>query len=273
MFASFYYIDSEYIKYLQNKEIENRGFTCVPNVDYANKTKFTYGVVMDINSENGIKIPYFVPVTSYDKKQEDNIPIRVKKDKIMHSVGSLRFNYMFPVPAIKKCIKEVDFKNKKYTEDYKRLLEQEYRYIKKTIGPSQIQKQAKATYERVLEGNDENLIKNSCDFKLLERAYLEYLELIKEKSQNPPTPPTISTSSDNNGLGTGGSTTDISDDSGITDNIVKKIQSVLQDFRESLIDIPRQLSEAHESCISTHKQVLNLEHIKQTIQHNFGFNR
>ena len=193
MFASFYYIDSEYIKYLQNKEIENIGFTCVPNVDYANKTKFTYGVVMEIHSENGIKIPYFVPVTSYDKSQEDNILIRVKKNKSMHPVGSLRFNYMFPVPTIKKCIKEVDFKDKLFKEDYKRLLEQEYRYIKKTIGPSQIQKQARATYERVLKGNDDKLIKNSCDFKLLEKAYLEYLESIKE--QNTPTPPI---SSENN---------------------------------------------------------------------------
>lgn len=110
MFASFYYIDSEYIKFLQNKEIENRGFTCVPNVDYANKTKFTYGVVMEINSDNGLKIPYFVPITSYDKKQEDNILIKVKKGGALHTVGSLRFNYMFPVPAIKKCILELDFK-------------------------------------------------------------------------------------------------------------------------------------------------------------------
>lgn len=133
MFASFYYIDSEYIKFLQNKEIENRGFTCVPNVDYANKTKFTYGVVMEINSDNGLKIPYFVPITSYDKKQEDNILIKVKKGGALHTVGSLRFNYMFPVPAIKKCILELDFKDKNYTEDYKLLLEQEYRYIKKKL--------------------------------------------------------------------------------------------------------------------------------------------
>ena len=51
------------------------------------------------------------------------------------------------------------------------------------------------------------------------------------------------------------------------------MQSVLKDFKESLLDIPRQLLEAHESCVSTHKQVLDLERIKQTIQHNFGFNR
>lgn len=51
------------------------------------------------------------------------------------------------------------------------------------------------------------------------------------------------------------------------------MQSVLKNFKESLSDIPKQLSEAHESCVSTHNQILNLEHIKQTIQHNFGFNR
>lgn len=59
----------------------------------------------------------------------------------------------------------------------------------------------------------------------------------------------------------------------ITNSTVKKMQSVLQDFRESLIDMPRQLSEAHENCMATHKQILDLEHIKQTIQQSIGFIR
>lgn len=59
----------------------------------------------------------------------------------------------------------------------------------------------------------------------------------------------------------------------ISNTTIKKMKSVLKDFKESLSDIPKQLSEAHESCVSTHKQVLDLEHIKQTIQHNFDFNK
>ena len=52
MFASFYYVDENYIKYLQNKEIEDRGFTCVPNVVYSKKEKFVFGIVMEVVTEN-----------------------------------------------------------------------------------------------------------------------------------------------------------------------------------------------------------------------------
>ena len=87
MKLSFYYVDQGYIEYLKEKEIEYRGFTTVPNLNYANKTKFVYGVVMQIDELN-----YFVPVTSYNKSKEDNIVIKVTEHKIIKSVGSLRFN-------------------------------------------------------------------------------------------------------------------------------------------------------------------------------------
>lgn len=38
MKLSFYYVDQEYIEYLKEKEIEYRGFTTVPNLNYAKKT-------------------------------------------------------------------------------------------------------------------------------------------------------------------------------------------------------------------------------------------
>lgn len=179
LFASFYYIDEEYIKYLQEKEIEYRGFTCVPNVIYANKEKFVFGVVMNMSVDNQM-IPYFVPVTSYDKNQEDNILIKVKRNKQLVNVGSLRFNYMFPVPI--RCAKQLDFRDKRYSNEYRLLLEQEYRYVKKAIKLVNIQKQAKKTYERVITGLDENLNKNSCAFSILEKAYLEYMERSSENT-------------------------------------------------------------------------------------------
>lgn len=37
MKISFYYVDENYIKYLKEKEISARGFTCVPNVEYHNQ--------------------------------------------------------------------------------------------------------------------------------------------------------------------------------------------------------------------------------------------
>lgn len=173
MFASFYYIDENYIKYLQTEEIKYRGFTCVPNVTYSNKEKFVFGIVLEVKTSK-CYIPYFVPVTSYNKNQEDNILIKVKHNKQLVCVGSLRFNYMFPVPIA--CTKQLDFKDKIYTNEYRLLLEQEYRYIKKTIKLVNIQKQAKKTYERVVGGLDENLSKNSCAFSILEQAYIEYID-------------------------------------------------------------------------------------------------
>lgn len=51
-----------------------------------------FGAVMQINGMN-----YYVSVSSFDKKQEANILIRVPGDK-KEVKGSLRFNYMVPVP-------------------------------------------------------------------------------------------------------------------------------------------------------------------------------
>ena len=169
MKLSFYYVDQGHIEYLKEKEIEYRGFTTVPNLKYASKTKFVYGVVMQIGELN-----YFVPVTSYNRSKEDNIVIKVTEHKRMKLVGSLRFNYMIPVPGF--CLTPVNFKDTSFSEEYKILLDKEYRYLKKNVGIGTIQKQAKKTYEKVLGGTDLQLIKNSCAFQLLERACLEYID-------------------------------------------------------------------------------------------------
>ncbi len=84
-------------------------------------------------------VDYYVPFSYYDRQQEDNILIKVDYHKKTKVAGSLRFNYMFPVP--KKCL---------------------------------IQKKALKTYNRVLKGDDEELLKNSCLFLVLEEACIEY---------------------------------------------------------------------------------------------------
>ena len=38
----FYDVDPEYVKYLKQKEIEKRGFTRVPDVEYKNERKKRY---------------------------------------------------------------------------------------------------------------------------------------------------------------------------------------------------------------------------------------
>lgn len=167
MKIAFYFVDAEYIEYLKNIEMKSRGFTTVPNVHYANRDKFVYGVVLAIHELN-----YFVPVSSYIKKKQDNILIRIKEHKKEKIAGSLRFNFMIPIP--KECLIPFDFKTAKIQEAKKVFVEKEYRFCRSNL--SSIQKQALRTYYRVVNKTDEVLLKNSCDFKLLEKACESYTD-------------------------------------------------------------------------------------------------
>lgn len=163
MKKSFYYVEEDYIQFLKKTEIEKRGFTTVPNMTYHNHDKFVYGIVMTIND-----VEYYVPFSHYDKQQEDNILIKVDYHKKIKVAGSLRFNYMFPVP--RRCLIPVDFSE--FEEKRKVLLRKEYKSCLSLL--SQIQRRAKKTYNRVIEGKDEELAKNSCLFSILEDACRDY---------------------------------------------------------------------------------------------------
>ena len=169
MKIAFYFVDVDYIKYLKEYEIKHRGITTVPNVTYSNRKKFLYGTVLEIDRKK-----YLVPVSSYTKNQRENMLIKISdhhKDKI---VGSLRFNYMIPVPD--KCLRLFDFKNDTENNEHRIFVEKEYRFCKSKL--SSIQKLAAHTYNRVINKADTELAKNSCDFKLLEQAYDEFLETL-----------------------------------------------------------------------------------------------
>ena len=100
MALSFYDIDKDYVMYLQEGETKERGFTRVPNVEYPGKLpKFTCGVVLEIND-----CKYYVPVSSFKTQKPDNILIKIDSERYNKVKGTLRFNYMFPVPD--NCIKE-----------------------------------------------------------------------------------------------------------------------------------------------------------------------
>lgn len=165
----FYYIDGQYIDFLKKYEKERRSFTCVPNSSYWNTNKFTFGAVLEVNNIN-----YFVPVSSYSKKQEDVILITDKfaksKAQQYKVLGSLRFAYMIPAPN--HCIKKLDIKQMP-TENSRIHVAKELAYCRRNR--DKIKRQAQKTYERVINKVDPDLIKHSCDFKLLEQAYTEYI--------------------------------------------------------------------------------------------------
>lgn len=161
----FYYIDEEYIRFLQQYEKEKRGVTKIPNIRYTNRNKFAFGVVMQVNGMN-----YYVPVSSFDKKQEANILIRVPGDE-KEVKGTLRFNYMFPVPD--ECIERLVIKEVK-DEKYRSLLNKEYQFC--VDNAEHIQKKAKKIYEMVTSNRKQVLTDNSCAFHILETGYQEYIK-------------------------------------------------------------------------------------------------
>ena len=155
----FYYVDGDYIDYLKQAEIKSRGFTCVPNVHYWNTNKFVFGAVLLIND-----IAYFVPVTSYAKPQQDLLLLRDKKD---HKVlGSIRFNYMIPVPN--ECLHRLNIADLP-TAQSRAHTSKELAFCRRNR--DRIYKTARNTYLRVLSGKYPQLTNHSCDFELLEKAY------------------------------------------------------------------------------------------------------
>ena len=94
----FYRINEEYNQYLQKYEKENRGVTKVPNIRYTDRNKFAFGAVMQVHGMN-----------YYEKEIK----------------GSLRFNYMIPVPE--ECIEKLVIKDVQ-DKKYRLLLNKEYQF-------------------------------------------------------------------------------------------------------------------------------------------------
>ena len=161
----FYRIDEKYNRFLQDYEKEKRGVTKVPNIRYTDHNKFAFGAVMQVNGIN-----YYVSVSSFEKKQEANILIRVPEDE-KEVKGSLRFNYMVPVPD--ECIEKLIIKDIE-DEKYRLLLNKEYRFCKENEG--RIQKKANKIYELVTTNRKQILTDNSYAFHILEEGYREYIE-------------------------------------------------------------------------------------------------
>jgi len=161
---SFYDVDNDYISYLKTVEIEARGFTHVPDMEYDGRQKFLCGVVLEVN---GFK--YYVPVTSYKQKQSENILIVFEHHTYNKVKGSLRFNFMFPVSD--KYITERIIRNEQNITRRMFLNDQ----LQFCIDNEQlILNQARRTYNIVTKGLNEGLLDNACMFKLLEDACLKY---------------------------------------------------------------------------------------------------
>jgi protein AbiQ len=162
-----YDVSKEYVSFLQKAEIEIRGFTRVPNMEYPNREqKFLCGTVMNVNG-----IDYYVSATSYKKQQSENILIIFKHDRDPIK-GSLRFNYMFPIP--KEMVTRRIIQNEPNTS--RRLfLSKQLDFFNDNV--TEILNKAAKTYNKVIRKFSPYLCNNSCDFKLLEEKCIEYCKL------------------------------------------------------------------------------------------------
>lgn len=160
----FYDVGLEYVNYLKAEERRVRGFTRVPDIEYHNERKMVCGIVLQI-----CNFKYYVPVSSYKIQQANNILIKLKDDKFNPVKGSLRFNYMFPVPD--QCVTIRDFASSA-TSGRAEFLRRQWVYCN-TI-ETEIKAMAKKTYEAVIDKTDAELVRASCDFTLLENAMLNY---------------------------------------------------------------------------------------------------
>lgn len=155
---NFFLVDETYVRSLQDAESQKRGFSRVPNMQYApsRKPKFLCGTVLHIHD-----MSYYVPVSSFKEQRPDNFLILADNGKV---TSSLRFNYMFPVPDHMVTLRII---KDEPDAAYRNLLFQELRYCIKNR--QTIQQLAERTYKRVLLGKNPTLVENSCDFALLEQ--------------------------------------------------------------------------------------------------------
>lgn len=168
MQINFYNVDLKYIEFLKKYETERRGFTRVPNVNYqSGNNKFFYGAVLEVNGIN-----YFVPVSSKTNPKQDDMLIKVN-DKRNSNYGTLRFAYMIPIP--KECL-HLLIRDKLNNQTQAERIRKELAFCRKN--KDKIERQAKVTYERIINKVNDDLIHNSCDFKLLEQAFSEYCSML-----------------------------------------------------------------------------------------------
>lgn len=160
----FYDIDKEYINYLKTFDKQ------VPNITYSSNNKFVCGIVLEVN---GIK--YYAPISHKTDKQQTNLQIFDNG----RPISTIKFSFM--IPAYSEVLKLKNFKEiAKSDPNYAALLQAEYSYCSSHI--TDIKNKALSVY-RIGCNKNHRLNYTCCNFKLLEKHYLEYNSLINTHSQ------------------------------------------------------------------------------------------
>ena len=170
----FYKIDKKFLAFLHNQDKKQNGFSCVPTMNYAatQKEKFMCGVVLKIGN-----IDYFAPVSSYTKKQKDNVLLYDNENNV---TSSIRLNFMFPAP--KDVCKIFDFEEE-VDNRYRAVVRKELQSANKQR--EIIEKQANRTYYTVRQMIEKgNIPKWACNFPYLEELCKEWETKNSEQVKN-----------------------------------------------------------------------------------------
>lgn len=156
----FYVINDDYIKHLKSadeKVRENKGAR--PYV----------GVVFEVNG-----VEFLAPLTSYKTKHDnirDNSPLIFKMYELgndTNKLGMVQLNNMVPILDSEKVLLNLSILDAKYQN----LMNMQQQYLRKH--KDDLQKKAKKLYHIVAKGSAKGLIKNCCNFELLESAMESY---------------------------------------------------------------------------------------------------
>ena len=161
----FYQINADYIDYLL--KFDSR----VPKIDYSEANtheKFLCGIVLNVHGHD-----YFAPISSFKTPQRTNIII---KDANGKDISSIRFSFMIPVPPGVVSIKRI---NEEASSKYRVLLNMELQFCRKNA--KRIYSKAKFVYESVAIKKDPLMVKNCCNFTVLEKACTEYAQTLNPK--------------------------------------------------------------------------------------------
>jgi len=157
----FYEVDTAYINYLLKVDSK------VPHVNYSTISpynKFLCGIVLSVNDHD-----YFAPISSFTTPQRTNILIRNSQGRIL---SSIRLSFMIPIPPGVVSLKNIDSEQ---SQSYKFLLYNELRFCNRNS--DYICKRARIIYEAVTIKKIPFMVKNCCNFKLLETYCTEYIKI------------------------------------------------------------------------------------------------
>ena len=167
-----YTISNSYINYLQQ-------FDTKISLHNSTQGSVYVGAVLEISND----VSYFVPLTSYSKKKEVKMKQRKQLVLSLHELGNrdnklgyMLFNNMIPVP--KTELQLIDLSDQSIPKN--RMMKLQQTYMRSIL--SGIENKSAVVYRKQING-DPYYVRWCCDFTLLERKCIEFIENRHNQSQ------------------------------------------------------------------------------------------